>query len=469
MTENKKNMVGFGVMTALAIGFIVCAAPLYHRIQAAVKAGVSYTAGTYAGIARGFGGDVIALVTVDAGGILDVELIGEGETPDLGGVALQALAPAFVEKKDSKVDGISGSTITSNAAIVAVRSALDQAAGKEKIVDTAAILADLNNAAGGDEFADVGDYFHNGGLRTGLATTHSMNKSGNAGETDGVAQVESVVAAVVIDQEGRIISCKLDTVQSAMNFTSEGKVIMKDEFKSKKELGYDYGMQKASGIGREWHEQAEAIEAYVVGKTAKEIAGIAVDEAGRTTDVDLISGATIKLTSYQKTIIKAIRNAEEIGTEAGDELGLAVVTNMSKSKDATTDADGQCQAYSVYMAVTTDKDGRITGSILDSSQGTVKFNTSGVITSDLDGVVKTKRELGDAYGMKNASGIGKEWYQQADAFEEYMVGKTAAEIGGIAVNESGKTTDTDLMASVTVAIGDFQIVAQKAMQDAGQR
>jgi len=316
------------------------------------------------------------------------------------------------------------------------------------------------------DLAAVGDYVYDGGLRTGLAITHSMNKSKDAGEQDGAAQVEAVVAAVVIDNDGRVVSCKLDMAQNVMNFTSDGKVVMKDEFMTKKELGDAYGMRKASGIGKEWYEQAEAIEDFVIGKTAKEIAGIPVNESGKTTDVDLVSGATVAISSYQKTIIKAIQNAEELGTQEGDLLGLAVITNMSKSKDATADAEGQCQAYSTFMAVTVDEDGRITASVVDASQGTVKFDTAGKITSDINDTVKTKKELGDAYGMRNASAIGKEWYEQAEAFEEYIAGKTSAEVSGIAVNESGKAADVDLASSVTVSIGDFMAIVEKAVADA---
>ena len=38
-------------------------------------------------------------------------------------------------------------------------------------------------------------------------------------------------------------------------------------------------MKKASGIGKEWNEQAAAFAKYVEGKTANEIAAIAVDES----------------------------------------------------------------------------------------------------------------------------------------------------------------------------------------------
>ena len=43
-------------------------------------------------------------------------------------------------------------------------------------------------------------------------------------------------------------------------------------------------------------------------------------------------------------------------------------------------------------------------------------------------------------------------------------GKTAAEVAGIAVNEKTAPTDTDLSATVTIAIGGFQALIAKAAQ-----
>ncbi|MCI8517341.1 MAG: hypothetical protein HFG75_10845 [Hungatella sp.] len=304
------------------------------------------------------------------------------------------------------------------------------------------------------------------GYRTGLAIVSSMTGSKEAGEKDGTAQVDSVVAAVVVDEDGKIVSCYLDTAQNKMGFTAEGKAVMTEDFQTKKELGDKYGMKAASGIGKEWFEQVVALEEYVIGKTADEVAGIAVDESTKPTDVDLLAGVTIKIGSYKDAIVEAAENAQAVGTQPGDKLGLGIITDMHKSKDAEADKDGQCQAYSTYVAVTTDSDGKITAALIDATQGTVKFDATGKITSDLTGGVKTKRQLGDDYGMRPASGIGKEWFEQAAAMEEYLIGKTADEVLGIAVDESEKPTDADLAAGVTISIGGYQTAAVKAVENA---
>lgn len=305
-----------------------------------------------------------------------------------------------------------------------------------------------------------------GGYKTGLAVVTSMTGSKEAGEADGTAQVDSVAAAVVVDEEGKIVSCYLDTAQNKMGFTSEGKVVMTEEFQTKKELGDQYGMKAASSIGKEWYEQAQAIEEYVIGKTAEEIRGMEVDDSGKATDVDLVAGATIKIGSYQEAIAEAAENAQAVGSMPGDKLGLGIITDMNKSKDAEGDNEGQCQAYSTYVAVTTDAEGKITAAVIDSTQGTVKFDAEGRITSDLTTGVKTKRQLGEDYGMKAASSIGREWYEQASNMEDYLTGKTAEGVTGIAVDENQKATDPDLVAGVTISIGGYQIAAVKAIENA---
>ena len=114
------------------------------------------------------------------------------------------------------------------------------------------------------------------------------------------------------------------------------------------------------------------------------------------------------------------------------------------------------------MAAVTSRDGVISSCIIDAVQCNVNMDAAGKITTDLAAAPLTKNQLGDSYGMKVASSIGKEWYEQAAAFAQYVVGKTADEVTGIAVTESGTAADADLAASVTVSIGAFQQVVAAA-------
>ncbi len=294
-------------------------------------------------------------------------------------------------------------------------------------------------------------------VKTGLAVVTSLEKSKDAtADAEGLGQSDSVVVAVTVDKDGKVVKAAIDTAQTKINFSTEGKVTsdLTAVYKSKQELKEEYGMSKASTLGKEWYEQANALANYFVGKTAEEIKAIPTDDAGVTTDADLVSSVTIKINDYKEAAEKAIANAQDLGATADDELGLGLNTTIAKSKDAAADAEGQTQAYSIYTATTFGADGKITSNIIDASQATVKFDATGKITTDLTAPVKTKVELGDEYGMKAASKIGKEWFEQAASFSEYVLGKTAEEVAAIAVEE-GKATDADLVSSVTVTIDDI--------------
>ena len=59
--------------------------------------------------------------------------------------------------------------------------------------------------------------------------------------------------------------------------------------------------------------------------------------------------------------------------------------------------------------------------------------------------------------MKKASAIGKEWYEQADAYAANLVGKTADEVKGI---EAGAA---DLAASCTMGVDAMNEAVIRAM------
>ena len=94
------------------------------------------------------------------------------------------------------------------------------------------------------------------------------------------------------------------------------------------------------------------------------------------------------------------------------------------------------------------------------------FTKEGKIATALDSQFQTKQELGEEYGMKAASSIGKEWNEQADAFAAYCVGKTIEEVSGIAVSEAGKAEEADLASSVTISVADFISLVTEAVDNA---
>ncbi|MBQ0059106.1 MAG: FAD-dependent oxidoreductase [Lachnospiraceae bacterium] len=83
--------------------------------------------GTYTGEAQGFGGTIVAEVTIAGGAITDIKLTGDAETPALGGVAIEKLPERILAAQSIDVDGISGATVSSNAIFEAVANALASA------------------------------------------------------------------------------------------------------------------------------------------------------------------------------------------------------------------------------------------------------------------------------------------------------------------------------------------------------
>ena len=116
--------------------------------------------------------------------------------------------------------------------------------------------------------------------------------------TDGKVDIELTAAAVILDESGKIVSCKIDTAQNQLS-VADGILGDAPEFLTKAERGDDYNMRGVSGIGKEWYEQAEAFENYVVGKTADEVTSI------DTADADLLAGCTINTSGIISTVAKA--------------------------------------------------------------------------------------------------------------------------------------------------------------------
>lgn len=177
------------------------------------------------------------------------------------------------------------------------------------------------------------------------------------------------------------------------------------------------------------------------------------------------STAVVAVPQPEATTPPAAEPARESTPEssgAAVKTGFYLGTDISGSKSAAAEEAGMAQANLELVAVTLTDEGVIDECVIDAIQSKINFDATGAITTDLTAPVLSKNALGDDYGMKKASAIGKEWYEQAAAFSAYVVGKTPEEVSGIAVNEKGGAADADLAASVTISIGQFQALVAKA-------
>ena len=140
------------------------------------------------------------------------------------------------------------------------------------------------------------------------------------------------------------------------------------------------------------------------------------------------------------------------------------------------DSHGTMEADYTAAAVVFDANGKVVAAKLDVAQ--VKVNPTKV-GEDLglelkgyteaklrgNGIVKTKLELGELYGMKGSSALGLEVNDQINNFVAWTVGKSVAEIKG-AFGIDGKTTDEALAAGCSINCKAFVAAYVKAQSNA---
>ena len=303
-------------------------------------------------------------------------------------------------------------------------------------------------------------------LGLGVSLNMDSSKTGNA-------QVDATTAAVILDEQGKIVAVKIDVAQNKMDIT-DGAVDTEKEFLTKAELGDDYNMVKFSDATLEWYQQAAAFEQFVLGMTGAEVEAMetVVNEEGHevTTDETLYASCSISIGDFKEAVVKAC-NDEQAATFAGAggfSLGLAIISKSDESTAPTAEEDGVVKMYSEYAAVVVDGDGVILAAVTDATQPQIKINAAGeIVETTFKG---TKRELKEDYNMVKFSDATLEWYQQAKNFTDYATGKTAEELRATETktNDEGHNVfvDETLYASVSISIDGMINVIAKAAENA---
>lgn len=142
---------------------------------------------------------------------------------------------------------------------------------------------------------------------------------------------------------------------------------------------------------------------------------------------------------------------------ASAKTGFAVISAIKDdeyNKSATA-----LELNSVAAAVLVDADGKIIDVKIDEAQTKTDLTKDNGDVADL----RTKLAKQGDYGMKNASPIQKEWFEQVAAFEAWAKGKTADEIKAGVDATTGSPTDADLKAGCTIYAGGFVNAVTKAI------
>ena len=136
---NKISRKGFLKITAAAAMSGVTAGALAACKGGAASSGAasaapgSYIPGTYEGTAEGISSTVKVTITFSDSAVTDVVVDTSGETASYGAAAADQLKQQLLSSANGEIDGVSGSTITSDAVMKAAKSCFAQAKGEATV------------------------------------------------------------------------------------------------------------------------------------------------------------------------------------------------------------------------------------------------------------------------------------------------------------------------------------------------
>ena len=231
----------------------------------------AYTPGEYTAEAQGFSSAVKATVTVDGEAITAVVLDVSGETQGFGAAQGEALAAAFMEKQSAEIDGVSGVTLTSNAAKAAVQKALDEAAGAAGWDGTYAAGTYTGVAAGKNGELTVEVTFTENAIADVKVVSHKENLGLGYGVPN--APIDAFPGKIVADQ-----TLAIDVVTNA---TVSGNAIIAAVADAVAQAGGDPEVLKTPAQKAAAEDQVYDVDVVVVGAGAAGLsAAITAQEAG---------------------------------------------------------------------------------------------------------------------------------------------------------------------------------------------
>lgn len=308
--------------------------------------------------------------------------------------------------------------------------------------------------------------------------TYKLGMGAVAGDHN-ASQSNLTVATVVLDKDGKIVACRLDVAQNKYGFDEDEEEVVFTRLETKMELKEGYNMKPSSGIGKEWYEQAQAFEAFVVGKTAAEVEALTVVQNGShwvSNDPVLSAGCTMDIVDFKAAVVKACNDEQGMSFETDKTFTLGLGINSANDSSSAEDEENYTVKMNVEFAASVVIDGKVVATVNDAYQpnitvedGEVVLATVGTFAgkADKNNVFNTKRELKETYGMdaahvdKNGDGESLEWYLQSKAYSEHVIGMTAAELEGYFT-----ANDELLAADCTIYIGGISTVVAESVTNA---
>ena len=241
-------------------------------------------------------------------------------------------------------------------------------------------------------------------------------------------KVTNYVVALLLDDAGKIVAARLDCVETTPSVV-DGAIADVASILSKVEQGDNYAMTSGS-----FAKQTKAFEDAIVGKTAAEVAAL---------DTTLVAGCTMPYSpaSFKSVVAKAFASTNKTTFKTAETVTLGVAADMSVSGGKVT----------TYYAATAVVGGKIAADIIDCNEISFTVAEDAAVAGEYKG---TKVEQGDSYMMTSGS-----FAKQTEAFENALVGKTAAEVEAL---------DTTLVAGCTMPYSpaSFKVVVAGAIANA---
>ena len=452
--NNRGNLVGLGVMAVAAVAVAAGSQPIYHAIQ---EAKLKNAAGgeeirVLTGEAEGYGGPISVSVTMAGDRIIDLEITGGSETPDIGGTAMASLKEAILSSQSLEgVDAVSGATWTSKCVFEAIRVAMGETAGDGAGTDSALAAQEEIQAS---ELTHGLGFYSNGRLGPG-----------SDDQDAGVYSFNEVVAYVLFDNEGTILDLEVDQLEVATpNYdgatmpdftgfpgqscnadedhdavvdgvweqTDDQFLAQVDSWQTKRERGSSYKLNSGT-----WSDEMDIFEEYFKGMTidqlqewydtycsdvngrplfgtsenGEDMAKFAALSEEDVAGLDAISGATMSLNDAHGNIlgaiVKAYDNRRPVEAEKIAKIGLGI-TNTGRLGPGSDD-----QGVGVYS--------------FNTQASGVCFNEDGTIAAVFTDVMEVATPNYDGASMPGLTGFPGQSYnadQDHDAVVDTVLEQT---------------------------------------------
>ena len=151
---NKISRKGFlkiaaaAAMSGVTAGALAACNTASSSTAASSGAAGTYIPGTYEGTAEGISSTVKVTMTFSESAVTDVVVDTSGETASYGAAAADELREQLMAAGSAEIDGVSGSTVTSNAVMKAAKSCYAQAKGEAVVASVQLPTGDENDWLG---------------------------------------------------------------------------------------------------------------------------------------------------------------------------------------------------------------------------------------------------------------------------------------------------------------------------------